>query len=149
MDRLIKIARRVGLAIVALSAVLYAADYLSVRHRMTKKTAGDPLDSMKIQRTYVIPHKDGRAEIIFGEPETQVCVHSLFPHMGYTPCWYLKRQAQKTQIMGIILDSGAPWRPVPFASGSAKRPSLRQGPRSTGRSPSSAACEGSRQFAGC
>lgn len=108
MDRLINVARRVALAIVALSAVLYAGDYVTVRYRMTKKTPGDPLDSMKIQRTYVIPHKDGRAEIIFGEPETQTCVHSLFPHMGYTPCWYLKRQAQKTQIMGMNLRKLAP-----------------------------------------
>lgn len=100
MERLTTIARRVALAFVVLSAVLYAGDYLLVRYRMTKRTAGDPLDSMKIQRTYVIPHKDGRAEIIFGEPENQMCVHSLFPHLGYTPCWYLKRQAQKTQVMG-------------------------------------------------
>jgi hypothetical protein len=102
VDRLIAIVRRVALAIVVLSAVLYVGDYLSVRFKIAKKTAGDPLDSMKIQRTYVIPHKDGRAEIIFGEPETQMCVHSLFPHLGYTPCWYLKRQAAKPLVMGMI-----------------------------------------------
>jgi len=110
VDRLKIIALRVVLAIVVLSAVLYAGDYLSVRYRMTKKMASDPLDSMKIQRTYVIPHKDGRAEIIFGEPETQMCVHSLFPHMGYTPCWYMKRQAEKPLVMGTIL-----WELTPAA----------------------------------
>jgi hypothetical protein len=95
-------ARRVALGIIALSAVLYAGDYVSVRYRMAKGKAGDPLESMKIQRTYVIPHKDGRAEIIFGDPETQVCVHSLFPHLGYTPCWYMKRQSQKTILMSML-----------------------------------------------
>lgn len=102
MDRLVTIARRVALAIVALSAVLYAGDYLSVRYRMAKGKPGDPLEAMKIQRTYVIPHKDGRAEIIFGDPETQMCVHSLFPHLGYTPCWYVKRQSQKPLVMGMF-----------------------------------------------
>jgi len=102
MDRLITIARRVALAIVALSVVLYAGDYFSVRHRMAKKMAGDPLEVMKVQRTYVVPHKDGRAEIIFGDPETRTCVHSLFPQMGYTPCWYLKRQAQKPLVMSVL-----------------------------------------------
>jgi hypothetical protein len=23
------------------------------------------------------------------------CVHSLFPHMGYQPCWYLSRHSEQ------------------------------------------------------
>jgi hypothetical protein len=55
-----------------------------------------PLDTVQIQRTYEIPHKDGRAEFAFAEPQTVPCVHSIFPHLGYSPCWYLKRHTQQT-----------------------------------------------------
>ena len=102
MNRFVTVARRVAFGIVVFSALLYAGDYLSVRHRMAQGKPRDPLETMKIQPTYVIPHKDGRAEIIFGDPETQVCVHSLFPHLGYTPCWYVKRQSQKPIVMSML-----------------------------------------------
>jgi hypothetical protein len=43
----------------------------------------------------VIPQKNNRVQYTFDAPENQTCVQSLFPHLGCTPCWYLRRHAQK------------------------------------------------------
>ncbi|HUJ32202.1 MAG TPA: hypothetical protein VLY23_13040 [Candidatus Acidoferrum sp.] len=90
-----KIVFRALAAILASAALLYAGDYVSVRYRLSKNTPGDPLETVQVQRMYAIPHKDGRQEFAFGEPGPETCVHSIFPHLGYPPCWYLKKNAQK------------------------------------------------------
>jgi len=97
------VARRVLVAGVALLGVVYAADYVSAKYRISKNTPGDPLEAVKIQPMYVIPHKDGQAEYVFGDPQTQMCLHSLFPHLGYSPCWYVKKHTQQTLPMMIFL----------------------------------------------
>jgi len=50
---------------------------------------------VKIQRYYAVGLKSRKTEFMFLEPENQVCVHSLFPHFGYSPCWYLSRRNVK------------------------------------------------------
>jgi hypothetical protein len=82
-------------SLAALAALVWVGDAVYVRARMSHKTQTDPVDSIKIRPLYVVPLKDGRAELDFGDPETQSCVHSLFPHLGYDPCWYVLRQSKK------------------------------------------------------
>jgi hypothetical protein len=103
VQQLLTIAK--GLLIVAVVSVglLYACDYLLVRYRMARPKMGNALGSVKIQRTYAIPRKDGKVEFVFGEPETQVCVRSVFPHLGYSPCWYASRRNLKPIPMVIFL----------------------------------------------
>ena len=96
------ILKRVSIAVVAAVVLVYIGDTISVWHRMSKKTAGDPLLTMTMQATIEIPHKDGRAEIVLGEPQTQTCVRALFPHDGYSPCWYVVRQAQTPIVMTLL-----------------------------------------------
>jgi hypothetical protein len=53
----------------------------------------DPLESLKSLRVLAIPEKGGKTsyEIDQQNPEqTVTCVHSLFPHAGSSPCWYVK-----------------------------------------------------------
>jgi hypothetical protein len=76
-------------------ALLYAGDAFSVHSRMSHKTAVDPLETTTVRPLYDVPRKDGKDEFDFGDPVTQTCIHSLFPHLGYMPCWYLNRQNQK------------------------------------------------------
>jgi hypothetical protein len=100
MNRIAKFALRATWALLILVAILYAGDYVSVKYRMSRSgsspsASGGPLDTVQIQRTYEIPHKDGRAEFAFAEPQTVTCVHSIFPHLGYSPCWYLRRHSQQ------------------------------------------------------
>ncbi len=77
--------KRMAAAIVVLVVVLYFGDYVVVRLR------NDPTGSVQINKFYAVPQKDGKTSFEPGEPETQTCVNSMFPHMGYNPCWYVKR----------------------------------------------------------
>jgi hypothetical protein len=91
--RLPTILKRV-LAVVVLSlCVLYAADYLSVRFRIPGHR--EPLGTVKVQVNYAVKQKDGKTEFYFNPPQDRTCVNSIFPHMGYSPCWYLRRQSNQ------------------------------------------------------
>ena len=67
--------------------VLYGGDYLAGRHAT--------LGTVKVERYYAIPQKDGKTEFVFATPENQTCVQSLLPHLGYSPCWYMNRHKRK------------------------------------------------------
>jgi hypothetical protein len=84
---------RIVSTVVLLALVTYAGDYLSLRYRIPKNR--DPFPSVAIQPYYAIHQKNGKTEYDFAPPENQVCVHSLFPHFGYSPCWYVKRHTEK------------------------------------------------------
>ena len=79
-------------ALVSLS-ILYIGDYVSIRYRMAKNRA--PFGAVTVQRYYAVPQKNRKTEFYFDQPETQTCVHSLFPHFGYSPCWDLNRKRVK------------------------------------------------------
>jgi hypothetical protein len=82
--------RPLAIAVILL-VVLYIGDYLSVRIRMSGSNSAGALGSIQIRRYWEIPSKSGKFEYSFDPPQMQTCVHSLFPHLGYTPCWYLNR----------------------------------------------------------
>ena len=100
-------------SLVALSLILFAyiVDYLSVRYRMTQQKKGDPFDTVTYPRVLAIPQKGNRVEYALDaqEPmETDPCVHSLFPHFGYTPCWYLNRKVANPIPMVILFPTLPP-----------------------------------------
>jgi hypothetical protein len=80
-------------AILLLAATLYVCDYGSVSYRIYEKRS--PLGTVKMQRYYAVRQKDRKTEFMFTDPETETCVQSLFPHLGYSPCWYLNRKKVK------------------------------------------------------
>jgi hypothetical protein len=85
--------KRFMIGAVAALAVLYAGDYLSVRVRAMHQKAADPFESLKSLRVLAIPEKNGKTEYevdALNPEQTVTCVHSLFPHYGYSPCWYVK-----------------------------------------------------------
>jgi hypothetical protein len=82
--------RTLAIAVILLAA-LYLGDHLSVRLRMSGSNSSGALGSIQIRRYWEIPSKSGKFEYSFDAPQMQTCVHSLFPHLGYTPCWYLNR----------------------------------------------------------
>jgi hypothetical protein len=101
-----KFVRRTLLAAMALLALLYAGDYAAVRLRATYPRLGSAYDSVQMVRLYAIPLKNGRTEYELDarQPEVTVtCVRALFPHLGYKPCWYLRRNSQKPIPMLILL----------------------------------------------
>jgi len=97
--------QRILIAIIVLVAATYAVDYLSVRYRMTAHKQGDPFDEVTLPHLLAIPHKGNRVEYALDAQSPVVsepCVHSLFPHFGYTPCWYITRMAESPTPMFLL-----------------------------------------------
>jgi hypothetical protein len=87
------LSKRILVAAVSLLALVYSGDYLFVRIRMMHPKPADPFESIKNLRVLAIPEKNGKTEyeVDAQNPEqTVTCVHSLFPHSGFSPCWYVK-----------------------------------------------------------
>ncbi|PYX48113.1 MAG: hypothetical protein DMG83_02400 [Acidobacteria bacterium] len=76
-----------------LLAIVYLCDDLAVRYRIPRSR--EPLGTVTIQRYDAISEKNNKTEFDFESPITVTCVHSLFPHMGYQPCWYLSRDSEQ------------------------------------------------------
>lgn len=84
---------RLATGLLGLAALAYAGDYAYVRVRMAHPTPCSPFETLTRTRVLAIPQKSGKFdyEIDQAQPvETLTCVHSLFPHFGDQPCWYLK-----------------------------------------------------------
>jgi hypothetical protein len=71
--------------LLGLAALTYLADDLWARSR------GRPLEEIKIDRVYADVNHWNQVEYSIGSPILEMCIDSLMPHFGYTPCWYLRR----------------------------------------------------------
>lgn len=71
--------------------VTYGGDYALVRFRR------EPTGVVTVRRYYAIQEKANRVEYVFDKEENQTCVQSLFPHLGFTPCWYLSRHTEQRE----------------------------------------------------
>jgi hypothetical protein len=102
--------KRALVSLVALAALAYAGDYVALRLRAAYPRFGDAFGAVQMERLYAIPLKNGGTEFELDarQPEvTMDCVHALFPHMGYSPCWYLRRTSQKPIPMVIVISARA------------------------------------------
>jgi hypothetical protein len=84
--------------VILLLALIYVGDYLLVRYKMAHPKSGDAFGVVQVRRLLAIPLKDGKTEYEFDAQQPEVdtpCVHSLFPHMGDGPCWYIQHNSQK------------------------------------------------------
>ncbi|SRR6266446_7987137 len=82
-----------GIAALGLLMLLSTCDYLWFRVRLIHPKPADPFETLKALRVLAIPEKNGKTsyEVDAQNPEqTVTCVHSLFPHYGYSPCRYVK-----------------------------------------------------------
>ncbi len=77
------------LGIVLVLALVYVSDDLTVRLPIPRSR--NPYGTVRVRRYYAVPLKDQKTEFFQGDAQTVTCVHSLFPHFGYSPCWYLER----------------------------------------------------------
>ena len=80
-----------GLALLA--ALVYGGDYFSRPIQVPR--GREPFSSVTVQPYYAIHQKNGKTEYDYAQPQTQVCVQSVFPHSGSAPCWYVKRHTDK------------------------------------------------------
>ncbi|MFI5094992.1 MAG: hypothetical protein WCE50_04285 [Candidatus Acidiferrum sp.] len=101
-------AKRILIAAVLAAALVYAGDFVYLRVRMLHPKADDPFETVTALRILAIEEKGGKTEYTIDElqpQQTAVCVHSLFPHSGDPPCWYLKRKFAQPIPMVIFLIS--------------------------------------------
>jgi hypothetical protein len=92
-------------ALLIVIALTYGYDYASVRRRMSAQKPGDPFDTVSYPHLLAIQVKGNKVdyELDAVNPiETDPCVHSLFPHSGYTPCWYVIQRSKSPTPMTII-----------------------------------------------
>jgi hypothetical protein len=83
--------------IVGVIAVMFVLDWAVFEFRVTTKR--NPYGTVTVNHYYAVGEKGGKTEFIFDPPTAQTCVHALFPHGGYSPCWYLsKHPEQKTDV---------------------------------------------------
>jgi hypothetical protein len=98
MSRLSNIFKRTIIGILVVVVVAFVLDYLVLRAKILIPKLGAATGTVKMTRLYAIPQKNGRVEyeLDANQPEVMMpCVHSLFPHMGNNPCWYLQQNATK------------------------------------------------------
>lgn len=67
----------------------YIGDLIALHFRHER------LGTITVQRYDAIPEKNGKVEFQVEPPVAQPCVHSIFPHQGYLPCWYLSRHSEQ------------------------------------------------------
>jgi hypothetical protein len=80
-------------SLIAAVVLVYAGDYIYLRVRMLHPMPTNPFETMARTRVLAIPQKSGKFDYQIDQTqpvETLTCVHSLFPHYGDQPCWYLK-----------------------------------------------------------
>jgi len=89
----VQILQRILAGLAGVLVLVYSADYLYLRIRMRHATPTIPFESLTRTRVLAIPQKSGKYDYQIDQVqpvENLTCVHSLFPHGGDPPCWYLK-----------------------------------------------------------
>jgi hypothetical protein len=82
-----RILRSAGVLAILL-ATLYVADWIVLRIRVTHGTA---YGSVEIHQFLATSLKGSKTEYDMTGSFQQTCGHSLFPHDGNLPCWWLER----------------------------------------------------------
>ena len=81
------------LGLIGVLLVAYVADAIQVRIRLATEGPAKVYDSVTV--VYAAGLKNSKYEIYSGSPETETCSRTLFPQMGYSPCWYLRRHTMQ------------------------------------------------------
>jgi len=88
--------RRIFILLMALLILLYLIDFAWYALRARFPKLGPATGSVHRIRMLAIPEKNNKVEyqIDTVHPEEDLpCTHSLFPHAGNGPCWYVTRHA--------------------------------------------------------
>lgn len=94
------------LGIAALIAgVAYICDSLYFQRQMKSANSADAFGNVQFYPATKL--KNGKLDIYLESPENEVCVHALFPHNGYNPCWYAKRNPVHVVAGNIVSEDAA------------------------------------------
>lgn len=79
----------ISIALAALIILLYGFDAALVHYR------SHPFQDVRVDSMYAVNNRWNETEYSAASTGTQRCVEALFPHFGYTPCWYVNSHAMK------------------------------------------------------
>lgn len=99
--------KRTVLALLLVAAVAYAVDFLSLRLQVPRRPM---VGAITVHMTYAVKLKNGTTEYDDAGDRDVACANSLFPQLGYQPCWYTNRHTDQQ----IKIDSGNPNNPSLF-----------------------------------
>ena len=94
MDRLVALLRILGFVALVSAVGVYVSDYVWAEYRLGHAAAPEALGTVTFY--YATMLKNGRLEVFYNQPQTEVCVYALFAHAGYRPCWYALRDKVRT-----------------------------------------------------
>jgi hypothetical protein len=86
----------IAVALLALCALVYAADWAALQLR---EHAGTAHGTVQVDDADVVKEKGGKVEYYYNPPQPTPCVHALFPHEGQSPCWWLARHSDQQQFV--------------------------------------------------
>jgi hypothetical protein len=88
-----KILVRGFLGLLSATVVLYIVDAVQVRVRLATGGAARAYDTVTV--VYAAGLKGNKYEVYAGDPDLVTCSRSIFPQMGYSPCWYLRENTMQ------------------------------------------------------
>jgi hypothetical protein len=93
MNRILDIAMKTLLGLLMALMLLYCGDWGVMLHRIANH--GDAFGTVMVHSVVTSSLKSGNYDI-YGQPPVETpCVHAIFPHQGFTPCWYLAKHAEQ------------------------------------------------------
>jgi hypothetical protein len=93
LDRIFDYAKTTLLVTLIGGFLLFCGDWLVVLYKIARHDA--VIGVVTVHRTVTASLKNGKYDIYAMEPVDETCLNSLFPHQGYTPCWYLRRHSEQ------------------------------------------------------
>lgn len=76
-----------------LFGITFVVDWAVLRVRILGNW--QPYGSVTVRHYYAVAQKNNKVQFIFDPPQPWTCVHSLYPHVGYFPCWYLSHHPEQ------------------------------------------------------
>jgi len=88
--------KRIAIVAAVLVVLVYGGDFAVLRSRTRQ------FGSVRVRVLYAVKMKNRQTEYLPEEAQDESCVNSLFPQLGYAPCWYLTRHRLQT----VNVDAG-------------------------------------------
>jgi hypothetical protein len=86
-------------ALLIIAGIAYLGDSLYIRHEVAGANSAAALGNVRFY--YATKLKNGKLNIYQDTPQYEVCVHALFPHYGYKPCWFASRKTVRV-VAGAV-----------------------------------------------
>lgn len=95
------------------AGIAYLVDSLYIRYEVAGADSAAAFGNVRFYSA--TKQKDGKYIIFQDSPQNEVCVHALFPHYGYKPCWFASRKKVRV-VMGPARDVVVDFFPEKFLS---------------------------------